>query len=145
MFARQAAAVASMFGWRDEVKSIAHDDALHAASERAKRKLPAIRAVVQRGLEPGEVVQVKLPFATSSGGTEWMWVEVVRWDGDAIEGVLNNEPFEVPELHAGQRVRGKTDDVFDYLYLRTDGSTEGNQTSEIIERMQGEVERRGGE
>lgn len=72
-----------------------------------------------------------------------MWVEVVRWDGDQIEGVLDNEPFAIPTLRAGQQVRGSANDVFDYIYRRADGRTEGNETSAIIERMQGEVERRG--
>ncbi len=59
---------------------------------------------------------------TADDGTEWMWVEVLRWNGDTIEGVLSNEPFNVPDLHAGQRVTGSMDDVFDYIYRRGDAS-----------------------
>jgi len=91
------------------------------------------------------MIQLKLPFATADDGTEWMWVEVLRWNDDTIEGLLSNEPFNVPDLHAGQRVTGSMDDVFDYIYRRGDGKVEGNQTSVIIERMQGEETRRGGE
>lgn len=143
--ARQDAALSALFGRTDWVKQVTHDDELEAASQRARKKLPALRAVIQRGLRPGELVQVKLPFATPDGGNEWMWVEVLRWNGDTIEGVLSNEPFDVPDLHAGQRVTGSMDDVFDYLYRREDGEVEGNETSAIIERMQGEESRRGGE
>lgn len=57
---------------------------------------------------------MELPFATPDSGTQWMWVEVLRWTGDTIEGVLSYEPFNVPDLHAGQRVTGSMDDVFDY-------------------------------
>lgn len=142
--ARQNAAVSEVFGRTDTVKYIAHDDELEAASQRAREQLPALRNVVQRGLKPGELVQVKLPFATPDGGSEWMWVEVLRWNGDTIEGVLSNEPFNIPDLHAGQRVQGSMDDVFDYLYQRADGAIEGNETTEIILRMQGEESRRGG-
>jgi uncharacterized protein YegJ (DUF2314 family) len=145
LFARQDAAVSALFGWRDEVKTISHDDELLAASERAREKLPAVRAIVQRGLKPGEMVQVKLPFATPDGGNEWMWVEVARWEGDTIHGVLTNEPFQIPDLHAGQRVRGNAGDVFDYLLQHADGRVEGNETGEVIQRMQGETERRGSE
>jgi uncharacterized protein YegJ (DUF2314 family) len=143
--ARQDAAISALFGWSDAVKSVAHDDELEAASRRAREKLPALRDVIQRGLAPGELIQVKLPFETPDGGTEWMWVEVLRWDGDTIDGVLSNEPFDIPDLHAGQRVKASMSDVFDYIYRRGDGEVEGNETGEIIERMQGEERRRGGE
>jgi len=143
--ARQNAAISAVFGWSDSVKAIEHDDELEAASQRARTKLPELRKTVQRGLAPGELVQVKLPFETPNGGKEWMWVEVLRWNGDTIEGVLSNEPFDVPDLHAGQRVKGSMADVFDYIYRRKDGQVEGNETSEIILRMQGEEARQGGE
>lgn len=143
--ARQNAAVSALFGWSDAVKYIDHNAELEAASLRAREKLPALRKVVQRGLAPGELIQVKLPFAKPDGGNEWMWVEVLRWNGDRIEGVLSNEPFDIPDLHAGQRVTGSMDEVFDYIYRREDGEVEGNETSRIIERMQGEETRKGGE
>lgn len=144
-FARQNAAVSAMFGWSDEIKRIQHDAELDAASQRARTKLPALREAIQRGLAPGEQIQVKLPFETPTGGAEWMWVEVSRWEGDTIEGVLGNEPFDIPGLHAGQRITGSAADVFDYIFLRSDGSMEGNETARIMLQMQGDTERRGAE
>jgi uncharacterized protein YegJ (DUF2314 family) len=144
--ARQNAAISALFGWNDAVKYIDHDDnALEAASQHAREKLPALRKMFQRGLKPGELIQVKLPFEVPDGGNEWMWVEVLRWNGDTIDGVLSNEPFNIPDLHAGQRVTGSTSDVFDYIYRWENGEVEGNETGAIIERMQGEESRRGGE
>lgn len=143
--ARQDAAVSSVFGWSDAIKQVAHDDELQAASDRARQKLPALRAVIQRGLKANELIQVKLPFETPDGGTEWMWVEVLRWNGDTLDGVLSNDPFNIPDLHAGQRVQGSMAEVFDYLYRRQDGEVEGNETGKIIERVRGEERRRGGE
>jgi uncharacterized protein YegJ (DUF2314 family) len=143
--ARQNAAVSALFGWSDAVKYIDHNAELEAASQRARQKLPALRSIVERGLKPGELIQVKLPFKTPDGGNEWMWIEVLRWNGDTIEGVLSNEPFAIPDLHAGQRVTGSMEDVFDYIYRRGNGEVEGNETSRIIEQMQGEESRRGGE
>lgn len=144
-FARQDAAVSAMFGWSDAVMRVRHDDALEAASQSAREKLPMLRAAIQRGLAPGELIPVKLPFATAAGGTEWMWVEVSRCNDDKIEGVLSYEPFDVPYLHAGQKVTGNANDVFDDIYERADGTREGNETSAIIMRMQTETEQRGGE
>ena len=142
-FARQQAAVRNMFGWRDEMKRIEPDEALEAASAKARARLPELREVFRRGLQPGEAIQVKLPFDTRGGGTEWMWVEVSRWEDGKVFGVLQNEPFDIPGMHAGQRVTGQVNDVFDYLYQRADGTTEGNETSAIIEAMSGEAERSG--
>lgn len=80
---------------------------------------------------------VKAPFTTLAGGREWMWVEVSAWNANGqISGLLRNEPEDVPGLHGGQTVNVHQRDVFDYLRVRTDGVTEGNETSQIIEAMQ---------
>ena len=62
-----------------------------------------------------------------------MWVEVASWKGSRIFGTLQNEPFDIPTLRAGQRVEVLEDDVFDYIFTRADGSTEGNEAGKIIE------------
>ena len=79
---------------------------------------------------------LKAPFETSSGGNEWMWVEVSSWKGGAIDGLLGNEPAEVPGLHAGATVRVNEKDIFDYIFYKADGSTEGNETGREIEKSQ---------
>lgn len=76
--------------------------------------------------------QVKAPFATPDGSKEWMWVEVVRWDGDTIHGVLNTDPSQIPGLAAGARVSVSSQDVFDYLLERGDAGQEGNETGAIM-------------
>lgn len=139
-FARQDAAAAQIFGWHDEIKRIEHNDELTAASAAARLQLPRLRHDFEAGLEPQEYIQVKAPFPTSSNGREWMWVEITRWEDDVIHGLLRNEPFDIPDLHAGQKVEVDPDEVFDYLRLFADGREEGNSTGAVIERMQGEVE-----
>jgi hypothetical protein len=57
--------------------------------------------------------------------------------------LLRNEPFDIPELHSGQLVDVDPSEVFDYLRRSPDGREEGNTTSEIIERMQGDLEQSG--
>jgi uncharacterized protein YegJ (DUF2314 family) len=64
-----------------------------------------------------------------------MWVEVSHWDEGKISGVLDNDPFNVPELHAGQRVTIRQDDVFDYIHNYPDGRSEGNTTGDILDKM----------
>lgn len=137
--ARQEAMLSSLFGAKDEIKSIKHDAELLAASERARAKLPALREAFQKGFAPGEILQVKCPF-DSPQGREWMWVEIATWKGDAIHGLLKNEPFHIPTLHGGQMVDVSEKDVFDFLHIFPDGHEEGNETSVIIEKMEGRTE-----
>lgn len=141
VFARQAALLTTLFGFQDSIKSIRHDDALQAASEQARRKLAGIEARFVRGLPPGEYIQVKAPFVTSTGGREWMWVEISKWKGNDLEGVLKNQPFHVPSLKSGQLVKIQLDEAFDYIHRFPDGRQEGNTTGLIIERMQGKTEK----
>jgi uncharacterized protein YegJ (DUF2314 family) len=136
-YARQEALLGSLFGTEDAIKRISHDEELLAASKAARAKLPKLQNAFIAGFEPGEYLMVKAPFKTPGGGHEWMWVEVTAWRGDEIRGLLKNEPFDIPALHAGQMVAVSQAEVFDYMRRGADGRQEGNETSKIIERMQG--------
>lgn len=134
--ARQDALVCALFGYEEEVAApIVHTDELIEASEDAKLRLPGLREAFRAGLDPGEYILVKAPFTTADGGNEWMWVEVTMWKGNAIEGVLRNDPDEVPGLHAGQVVSVHEGDVFDYVRHLPDGTEEGNWTAAILRGM----------
>jgi len=133
--AKLDAMVSSLFGSEDSIKYIKHNAALEIESEKAKAKLPALRKDFNAGLQPGELIQVKAPFPVPGGGSEWMWVEVSKWKGNAIEGLLKNEPFNIPALHAGQIVKVNQQDVFDYIRRYPDGREIGNKTAEIISKM----------
>lgn len=135
--ARQAALLTDLFGVIDaKIIDVSHDDKLDAASRQARAKLPALRAAFNQGLRPGEYISLKAPFATTSGSNEYMWVEVTAWSGNAITGILNNTPRDVPGLKAGQIVKVDEDTIFDYLRTFPDGQQDGNTTSAIIVEMQ---------
>ena len=134
-YARQDALLGGLFGSEDGVARVKHTDELKAASEAARAKLPALRAAFNKGLQPGEYIQLKLPFPIPTGGNEWMWVEVMSWDGDTIVGLLKNEPVNIPTLHGGQQVTVSQSKVFDYLRRDAQGGEEGNETSQILLRM----------
>ncbi|MDH6168433.1 uncharacterized protein YegJ (DUF2314 family) [Variovorax boronicumulans] len=137
-YAQQTALLVSAFGSaEDKVTRLKHNDELLAASKAANAQLSRLRDAFNKGLQPGEYLLVKAPFETPSGSNEWMWVEVARWKGDVIEGLLKNEPVDVPSLHAGQMVKVSQAKVFDYMRRHPDGREEGNETSKIIARMQG--------
>jgi uncharacterized protein YegJ (DUF2314 family) len=137
--ARQEAMLSALFGSSDGIKYIKHNDALEKASALARKKLTAMEADFRRGLRPGEYLQVKAPFPTPAGGNEWMWVEITQWDGDRIDGLLQNDPYDIPAMKAGQSVRIKLSEVFDYIRVHPDGRSEGNTTGAIIEKMQGKT------
>jgi uncharacterized protein YegJ (DUF2314 family) len=137
-YAQQTAMLTAAFGAdEDSVTRLKHNDELLTASKAANAQLPRLRDVFAKGLQPGEYILVKAPFTTRDGGNEWMWVEVAKWNGDTIEGLLKNEPVDVPNLRGGQMVKVSQAKVFDYMRRHPDGREEGNETTKIIMRMQG--------
>jgi uncharacterized protein YegJ (DUF2314 family) len=129
--------VSAFYGSSDSITPVKHDDAIRAASERARKHLPALRTAFNAGLEPGERILVKAPFGRPDGGNEFMWVEVSSWKGEDIVGLLDNEPYYIPTLHAGSTVKVSEREVFDYLRYKADGTAEGNDTGKEIEKAQG--------
>ena len=133
---RQTAFANGVFGVQEDAvfMSKKNDTELQTASERAKKKLPALKAAFQAGLQPGEIILLKAPFATTDDSVEWMWVEVTQWPGEQITGILRNEPRYVPSLKAGQTVQVKQSEIFDYMRRTADGKKEGNETGDILSR-----------
>ncbi|MDY7229504.1 DUF2314 domain-containing protein [Hyalangium rubrum] len=130
---RPYAAITALFGGKDEIVSAPHDDALLEASSRAREELlTRLKPRFLEGLRSGERLFVKAPFDTSSGGTEWMWVHVITWEGSTIQGVLDSQPDEVPGLKAGSKVTVEEGSLFDYLLVSQDGTFEGNQTERLL-------------
>ena len=127
----------NLWGFEDNVAYIKHNEMILAASKKAKAKLPELRKMFLKGLAPGEFIMVKAPFKTPDDGTEWMWVEVIKWkDLKKIQGILKNQPYHIPTLKAGADVSVDTAEIFDYIYRKADGTSEGNETGKLIEKFQ---------
>ncbi|TQV77212.1 DUF2314 domain-containing protein [Aliikangiella marina] len=135
-YQKQSSLLNRLFGWKDEVTYVKHNAMIEAASQAAREKLPGLQKRFNAGLEVGEGLSLKAPFKTTSGGNEWMWVQVVAWKGNEIKGILRNIPRQVPELKEGDSVIILQQDVFDYIFYHKDGSSEGNKTGELIEKFQ---------
>ena len=133
---QQDGLLSRLFGWEDAISYVKHNEEIEAASARARKKLNGLRRDFNNGLAPGEFILVKAPFDTPDGGTEWMWVEVAAWKGDEITGLLKNEPYHIPTLRGGATVTVSQKEVFDYLHTLPDGSSQGNETGELIMRYQ---------
>lgn len=125
--------VSTVFGsMPDDLLYTKHDADLLAASARAKAQLPNLRAIFNKGLQPGEQILVKAPFLTSDGGKEWMWVEIISWTNDSLRGMLRSDPRFTPNLKAGQTVDVKQSELFDYIRRYPDGHEDGNETTAIL-------------
>ncbi len=131
---RQAKALATILGSGEGPMVMARpDDAeLERARERARAKVMTLKPRWRDGPDV-EGLLVKGPFRTSSGGVEWMWVEVTRWRGKTLDGILQNEPFDVPKLKPGARVTVDEGEIFDFIHRLPDGGVEGNETSRILQ------------
>ncbi len=132
---RQDELIAKVFGFKDEVTYLSHDNELLAASERAKEKIPELYNKFSQGFPVGTHLLIKFPFENIAGEREWMWVEVVKWEEKTIKGLLQNDPQIVKNLKAGQEVIKNIDDMFDYILYFPDGTQEGNETGKIISRQ----------
>ncbi len=132
---KQDELIAKVFGSKDEVTYLSHDDELLAASEKAKEKIPELYDKFSKGLPVGTHLLIKFPFENVAGEREWMWVEVVKWNDKEIKGLLQNDPQIVKSLKAGQEVTKNMDDMFDYILYFPDGTQEGNETGKIISRQ----------
>jgi uncharacterized protein YegJ (DUF2314 family) len=136
--ARQAAILTQIYGTDDALLDADHDDAeLKQARERALAAFRRLEDRIRAPRVPGERFKVKAPFETQDGGHEWMWVEVVGWEGDTLVGMLANEPFAISGLRAGSRVEVEIDSIFDYIHELPTGARVGNETQAIIERQRG--------
>lgn len=131
---KQESLLTALFGSEDSISYIEHNDEILQKSMEAKAKLPQLKRGFNKGFDPGEYLMVKAPFETPDGSNEWMWVEVIVWKDTQIEGMLRNEPYNVPTLKAGMRVKVNEIDVFDYIHYLPDGSSIGNETGKLIRK-----------
>jgi len=129
---RMSAVFDKLFGVKRNISMVAGSDRLKAASKRALKSLMKHKARLAKGIPDGERLEVKAPFATSSGSNEYMWIGVTAWRGSKLVGILENHPRDVPKLSRGARVEVDESSVFDYILSR-DGKSEGGETDRIIQ------------
>jgi hypothetical protein len=93
------------------------------------------RARFLKGLAPNERLMIKGPIATTRGTNEWMWIEVRKWpEGGPVQGLLMNDPADVPALKVGAPVSVKQDDVFDYIWYDGEKIIDCGETVRILEK-----------
>lgn len=69
-------------------------------------------------LQPGD--QVKLIFRPEPPGEKWdaerMWVTITAVRGEMLDGVLDNTPFDMPQIRCGAVVHFRQSDVIDRIW-----------------------------
>ncbi|GDX81122.1 hypothetical protein LBMAG42_29330 [Deltaproteobacteria bacterium] len=101
---------------------------LDEARAAVRTALVTLESAWAAGFPPGDVLAVCVPFTTNSGGKEYLWVEVTRWQEGGLSGRLATEPDAVSGMHKGDTLNLRQADIFDYVYRRADGSKSGNLT-----------------
>lgn len=106
---------------------------LGEAQAAARARLDGVvRPAFLAGLPVGEKLAVSVPFPNPDGTREYLWVEVQRWQGSILRGVVATEPSRTRSVRKGQEVTIDQAQVFDYVWKRADGSREGNGTAGFL-------------
>jgi uncharacterized protein YegJ (DUF2314 family) len=136
---RQAAVLHRLFGRTGGVKDVSADDPeIAAVTRKVQKGLPDLKRRFAKR-QSVEHLQVKAGFATPDGNHEYMWVDVQTWKGKTLRGVLMNEPVAA-ELTKGAPVDVDDGAIIDYMFHKADGSTEGGESNDILERRMNQAD-----
>jgi len=107
------------------------DPRMMEAVAEARRRWPELVAAFERR-QPDQHFAAKAPFGDPDD-PEFMWLTVTGIDGDAIHGILDNDPVDVPDLTCGDPVSVQLEDLNDWLYLAGDEPCGGFTIAAIAE------------
>ncbi|HEY4059443.1 MAG TPA: DUF2314 domain-containing protein [Kofleriaceae bacterium] len=107
-------------------------DDLQKAGVHARAELTKLLPHFSSGIPFKEQLSVKAPFKTDSGGTEWMWVDVLKISKRTIDGTLNNDPDQVSALKSGAKVSVKFDEIADFIYRKEGEKSVGGFSLEVM-------------
>jgi hypothetical protein len=100
---------------------------MRAASERARAHLGS---AARRLREEKAALFVKTGLPTTSGGVEYVWVRIRHWQPDGtLVGDLASQPHHCPPHRAGDELRLRESDVFDYAI---EGEVDHPPATEIV-------------
>ncbi|MEM7384853.1 MAG: hypothetical protein AAF514_07895 [Verrucomicrobiota bacterium] len=111
-------------------------ETLMKESVKARDELKKKKNLFRNGLSDKEQLLVKALV-----GQEYLWFLPTKWnDDDSLEGRVTGTPTDgIREHKAGDEVKAKFSDVFDYVHFRVSGKKEGDLTGRLIEKLQQEA------
>jgi uncharacterized protein YegJ (DUF2314 family) len=134
---RQQHAFDAVYGSTEKVTDVKKGDPeMAAASAKARKAFFKNEAKYRAGLGVNEHLLIKAAFPYDGNNNEYMWIEVTDWKTDVIVGVLMNDPYYVKGIKSGSQVTVTLAKVYDYLFYRADGTTEGNETGKVLEKRE---------
>ena len=123
----------------DKPVEIKNDEQLRALEKaiepyvhKARATLPNAKHKYQAGLATGEIFFVTTKLANPDGRFEMVFVKVIKWQGETIEGALASD---TPKIHRtlGEIVTVNERDVLDWTISKPDGSEEGNVVGKFLD------------
>lgn len=118
-------------GGRPGYAQVSNDDPQMArAVKDAQRTLGFFMAVLRAKKEGDTVLEIKKAFVDGDK-VEHLWIRKVTYDGKNFHGQVDNQPAEIGNVHAGQRVTVAPREVNDWMFLK-DGKLIGGYTTRVL-------------
>lgn len=112
---------------RDDIIDVAQDDQeMNAAKAEAQKTLPTFLAILDNPKPGTDMIGFKYPL----GGSEHIWVDNVKREGDTLTGTLANVP-RLEGYNQGDAVKVPLKDVSDWAAL-VDGKMQGHYTTRVL-------------
>lgn len=112
---------------RSDIIDIASDnEEMNAAKAEAQKTLPTFLAILANPKPGTDMIGFKYPL----GGSEHIWVDNVKRDGDYLTGTLANVPA-LEGHNQGDTVRVPLKDVSDWAAF-VDGKMQGHYTTRVL-------------
>ncbi|MCK8523180.1 DUF2314 domain-containing protein [Aquimarina sp. D1M17] len=124
--------VDSIFGVSNTLQYVLHDDQIKNISAEARKELPKLKIAFNTNKLVDDYLVVKAPILTGSSSKEWMWVKVIRWDQNVLEGSLYNTASNNAYLKEGVVVSVDEKDIFDFIIKNQKGELIGNETEKYL-------------
>ncbi len=121
----------------EHIKRVNSNDArLKQAAETARKTLPEFVARLKHPM-PGDTFAIKGRFGTTVG-PEYLWLRDPKIvSGRGFKAVLDQRPIALPAVK-GQILFVKSEDVYDYIIKRADGSMAGGFTEIALDPTKGQ-------
>ena len=116
---------------RPSYAKVSNDDPRMArAVENAQRTLGFFMAALRAKKDGDTVLEIKKAFVDGDK-VEHLWIKRVTYDGKSFHGQIDNQPAEIGNVHAGQRVTVAPREVDDWMFLK-DGKLIGGYTTRVL-------------
>ena len=124
--------VHTIFDTKRHLQYVYHDDKILEISDLAKKELPTLKQAFNMDRLVDDYLLIKAPIITNDSNKEWMWVKVLRWEKQIIEGSLYNTSSRNAHLKEGVVVSVDEKDVFDFIIKNEKGEFIGNETEKYL-------------